>query len=372
MPEVSSSEYLHSLLLAFQNAEKMYCQSVSDVVEAEIRRDEAMKQKDEAYFRLEEAREKYSGGTMVQEQPDGHGEKNRLSNNLPQLRISGTSNSFGQNDRPKSDSKTCDIRSNGNNAFNGEASKEVEQHGVSTTFTDRLGSNGSKDGGGTHDKKPSPILQSPRAGSKKAPSIFRKASARRLSKNRALGKKSSTSTGVLEPLSSPNNLLELSKGRTREWLDKHLDCDRVGLVRKFYQGLFGTKTNQETKKLSVSSIVLNDEWNDLVADSSEIQELYVSKNTNNSANTNSGLLQRSLRDKAAEALVSPQKEPIALFFAPKKMTGPSNLFYAGHWRVIDGQTLDPPKFVKGQARQCQVKFEFVGVDKAIIHALNED
>jgi hypothetical protein len=434
MPEVSAGEYLHSLLQAFQNAEKIYCQSVADVVDAEIRRDVAMKQKDEAFSRLEEAREKFSGGTMVKDRPDDPAEKNSLSksNRLPNRRISRVkSSTFGKNSPNKNHNNNYDPTSDENkNVSNSASSSGVHHHMVSTTDSDPLGSNanedvsftqdkkplpivqssraGSKkapsifrkgtssevhhpmvsttvsdpfgsndneDIGFTHDKTPPSIIQSPRAGTKKAPSIFRKGTGGRLSQSNAIEKRSSTRAGILDPLSSPMVVYELSKGRTREWLDTHLDCDRVGLVRKFYQASFGTKTNQETKKLSVSTIVLNDEWNDLVTSTSEIQELYVSKNTNSPTNANSatsGHLQPSLKDKAAEALVSPQKEPIALFFAPKKKREPSNLFYAGHWRVIDGHKLDPPSFVKGQARQCQVKFEFVGVDRTIVDAMNED
>jgi hypothetical protein len=369
MTGVSASEYLQSHLLAFQNAEKIYSQSVSDVVAAEIRRDEARKQKDEAYSRLEEAREKYADGSLDQQQkhePTDNGEKKRVgkSSSFQVRRSPNKSASFGGKGPQKSNSGNSGRKSNGSNLpSDGTALNHGPQNGSPRKLSDPLHNN-------DEDQKQPHVILSPRAGSKKAPSIFRQNG--RSSPNGRQVKRPSLGTGVLEPLSSPSSVLELSKGRTREWLGSHLDCDRLGLVRKFYQASFGTKTNQETKIMSVSSIVLNDEWNELVKLTSDIQELYIGKSNNNSMNTNKGAPQTSLRDKAASALIAPQKEPIALFFAPKKSAGTSDLFYAGHWRVIDGQMLDPPRIVKGQPRQSLVKFEFVGVDNAVVQALNEE
>jgi len=65
MPEISASEYLNSLLQAYQSAEKIYTQAVSDLVAAEIRRDEASTARDEALQRLEEARAKYGPGNKA-------------------------------------------------------------------------------------------------------------------------------------------------------------------------------------------------------------------------------------------------------------------------------------------------------------------
>ena len=68
MPEISASEYLNSLLAAYQTAEKHYSQAVTDLVAAEIRRDEAKTAKEEALIRLENARAKY-GGTSSRKNP---------------------------------------------------------------------------------------------------------------------------------------------------------------------------------------------------------------------------------------------------------------------------------------------------------------
>ena len=76
----------------------------------------------------------------------------------------------------------------------------------------------------------------------------------------------------------------------------------------------------------------------------------------------------SLRDKAAQVLVRPpQREPVALFFSPKD---DNKIYYGGHWKVLDGDLLSPPRDVKGQPRQCLVKFECVGVSQPVINALN--
>jgi len=123
-------------------------------------------------------------------------------------------------------------------------------------------------------------------------------------------------------------------------------------------------TNEKTKEISVHTIVLNDEWNELVTDTSEIQEMYIGKSSDPNAKPSS-------RDRAALALVKPpQREPIALFFAPKKAQGSNDIHYGGHWKVVDGKMLAPPRAVKGQLRQCLVKFQFVGVSQAIVNALN--
>ena len=55
-PEVSSSEYLRKLLAMYQATEQVYMQAVSDVITAEIRREEALRAKNDAMKRLEEAR----------------------------------------------------------------------------------------------------------------------------------------------------------------------------------------------------------------------------------------------------------------------------------------------------------------------------
>mmetsp|Transcript_9491 Transcript_9491/g.17296 ORF Transcript_9491/g.17296 Transcript_9491/m.17296 type:complete len:153 (+) Transcript_9491:2-460(+) len=152
-----------------------------------------------------------------------------------------------------------------------------------------------------------------------------------------------------------------------------MDCDRVGLVRRFYQASFGTKTNQETKQLSVSTILLKDDSNDLVQSTSDIQVMYIDKSTKSTApDGTAAKSQPSLRGQAAQALATPQQEPVALFFVPVKSTGTNNIYYGGHWKVVHGEMIDPPKTIRGRPRQCRLSFEFVGVDQSIVQAINED
>jgi hypothetical protein len=125
--------------------------------------------------------------------------------------------------------------------------------------------------------------------------------------------------------------------------------------------LEGEAANGLTQKVSVLTIVFNEDWNDLVTKTSEIQEMYIGENTNSNPNGKA-----TMRDRAAEALVTPpQKEPIALFFAPNNSKGTSDIHYGGHWRVVDG-------IGEGATKECLAKFEFVGVDKAIVEAINRD
>lgn len=173
--------------------------------------------------------------------------------------------------------------------------------------------------------------------------------------------------GPLADVNTVQNILEIAKGRNREWYDNHFDCVSLGLVQKFYQAAFGTVTHEKTKKLTVITIVMNDEWNDLVRDTSQLQDMYIGKSSDPDAKPN-------LRDKAAEALVfpAPQREPVALFFAPKNGMGTSDIYYAGHWKVVDGKLLTPLRDVKGQPRQCLAKLKFAGIDQALVDAINHD
>jgi hypothetical protein len=177
---------------------------------------------------------------------------------------------------------------------------------------------------------------------------------------------------VLEDAEINKPVFEICKGRTREWFDQHLDCDSLSLVKNFFRASFGTKTNAQSKKVTVFTMVLNDRWNDLVVNTTEIQEVYIGQNNNTNPNPKS-----SLRDKAAEALVMPpQKEPLALFFAPKNRektsVKTSEIYYVGHWQVQNGKMLSPPVSKKGQMRQAHVKFKFIGIDKRIVDAMNEE
>jgi hypothetical protein len=161
------------------------------------------------------------------------------------------------------------------------------------------------------------------------------------------------------------SVLEICKGRSREWYENNFDSESLGLVKTFYKAALGTKTNKSTEKLYISSILLNDEWNDLANTTNDIQELYIGT----SAQSEDG--KASLRDRAARALVQPpQLEPLAVFFAPKNKFGTDNVYYGGHWKVAAGNMLEPPQVVKGQPRQCLIKFVFAGIDRNIVNAIN--
>jgi hypothetical protein len=214
------------------------------------------------------------------------------------------------------------------------------------------------------------VIRSPKAGSKPAPKIMRGI------KPPLAGDILESSSGQpkLDPLPSPKGVLEISKGRARDWLDEHLNCDQIGLVRNFYHASFGTRTNQETNELTVSTLLLNDESCDFVKDTSEFQEFYIAKRANNNNinnNYNNSNNVPTLRDKAAECLAAPQKEPIALFFALRKGPGKGNIYYGGHWTVKHGEMIDPPQVIKGQPSQCLLKFEFVGVDQSVVKAMDD-
>jgi hypothetical protein len=331
MPEITASEYLNSLLVAYKNADRIYGQAVSDLVAAEIRRDEANNAKNEAFARLEEARDKYSGDNAGRSAPPKlHKERSFRKKGV------GKANSFGR--KPNKPNKV-DKPSPPNNSQAPDMDGELP-------------------------------VQSPKPGSRKAPKIFTKPASGRSVINQkddeAKRKPSRISAGPFVPLDTHKEVYEICKGRSREWFDEHLDCENLGLVKKFYQASFGTKTNEKTKKVSVATIVLSDDWNDLVSNTSDLQEMYIGKNTAPGANP-------TLRDRAAEALVAPpQKEPVALFFAPKISKGTSDIYYGGHWKIVDGKMLSPPRSVKGQLRQCLAKFEFVGIDQAIVDAIDKD
>lgn len=314
MPEISASEYLNSLLAAYQTAEKHYSQAVTDLVAAEIRRDEAKTAKEEALIRLENARAKY-GGTSSRKNPSPK-KRNSLrgAQNKSPIFLKRGSFSFGK----KGTGKTH---------------------------------------GSNNQKLESVPLEPPIPGSKKPPKIFSKSQLKRLSTSKI-------APGPFEPLESVRGVYDVCKGRSREWFDENLNCESLGLVRKFYQASFGMKTNEKTKEINLYTIVLNDDWNDLVSKTSEIQEIYIGKSTDPKAKL-------TTRDKAAKALVDPlHKEPIGLFFAPKNTKGTSDIYYVGHWKVVDGTILRPPRNVKGQPRQCLAKFKFVGFDQAIVEAIN--
>lgn len=219
---------------------------------------------------------------------------------------------------------------------------------------------------------PPAIILSPTAGHKKVPKIFltnpespRKRSSNAVVPESPRRRASSGAVPLLLALDEIKSVLTISQGRNRDWFDKNFDCEAHGIVKKFYQATFSTKTSEKTKKVTVKTIVLNDEWNDLVTDTSQIQEMYIGKSPDND-------VKPTFRDRAAEALVNPpQQDPIALFFAPKHSLNTNEIYYGGHWKVVDGEMLQPPRLVKGQLQQCLARFAFVGIDRHIVEAINK-
>lgn len=400
MPDIPASEYINSLLTAYQYGEKIYSQAVSDVIAAEVRRDEARKARDELLVRLENAREKYSPDGSSPKTSDTalprannttppRGRAGKISNGAvrrkqaPQPQIKNTIANAGGNEKivpaegPKTPTRPLQqveapyvaatstlsppFTPSGRKSIKKTiASLEANEKGIPAEAPKSPAKPKQKEEASPVPTTPTPpissdILMSPTAGSKKPPRIFLSPGTPRKRSSRFV---------TLTPLEDTKPILDIAPGRTREWYEKNFDCDSCGLVKNFYKAAFGTKTNEKTQKVTVRTVVMNDEWNELVTDTSQIQEMYIGKRADKDGKPNP-------RDKAAEALVSPpQKEPIAFFFAPKKSQDTSLVFYGGHWKVIDGKMLNPPRAVNGQMRQCLVKFAFVGVDRLILEALD--
>ena len=171
------------------------------------------------------------------------------------------------------------------------------------------------------------------------------------------------------PLESKNMdlpILAICKGRSREWYEANFDAESLGLAKRFYQAALGTKTHASTNQVHISSVLLNDEWNTMATTTAEVQELYIVVSNNSDG-------KETLRDRAARALVQPpQQEPAAIFFAPKMTRNTEDVYYGGHWKVVAGSMLDPPRVFKGTPRQCLANFVFCGVDPEIVKAVNGD
>jgi hypothetical protein len=116
-----------------------------------------------------------------------------------------------------------------------------------------------------------------------------------------------------------SSVLDICKDRSREWYEENLDCESLGLVKRFYQAALGTKTHAATNSIYFYSVLLNDEWNDLATNTSEVQELYI---------------EVSLR---------------------KNELGTDNVYYGSHWKVFAGNKFDPPRVMKVTPRHCLVK-----------------
>jgi hypothetical protein len=338
----STSELLNSLLTAYQYAEKVHGQTVSDLVAAEIRRDEALQVKNEAFAKLEQAREKIH---------------NAPAPNVPTPAKMREPPPSPRSPAPKILTKNSMKRKSSNGIVVQSVPKQEEKKQEEKEPDEKIQEEKKEDIQKPDEPKRTPLK---RTNSRSSGGSRRSVGGRRGSKAHV--------PAVLEDAEINKPVFEICNGRTREWFDQHIDCDSLGLVKNFFRASFGTQTNAQSKKVTVLAMVLNDEWNDLAVDTTEIQEVYIGQN-----NYTSPSPKPSLRDKAAEALViPPQKEPLALFFAPKISKKTSEIYYVGHWQVQDGKMLSPPVSKKGQMRQALAKFKFVGIDKRIVDAINED
>ena len=407
---VPASDYLDCLLEGYQNAETVYSQAVSDVVVAEIRRDKAKQAKDLALQRFEEAHKQYGGSSTI---------------SIVEKKLQKTTAKSERTTPPKSSTSYMpshhrakyinaaqklagklknvtkekdyfpppDVSHSSSTSVALSATSAAIPNTTSMSHPVRIG----------NTKPPVDITnQQSSLGTKKPPlpKLFFKtnnknsrSSLKDTTNNRTATKKTSsnmcndkTETGnraavrnkkrtsriVPAPLDqlqgNPCNVLGICKGRTRDWFQAHFDgCENnLGLVRHFYKASFGTQTNVKTKQVKVYSIVLDDNWNDFVSTTSDVQEIYIGNSP-----------------KIVKALVKQQpcqKEPIAIFFAPKKKsrggTTANTLHYGGHWKIIPGSgsthTSNPPQEVKGRERHCLVKFEFVGINQQIIEVMNQE
>ena len=88
---VPVEEHLNSLLAAFQYAEKIYNQTVTDAVAAEIRRNEAERFKIDTFEMLRKAREKF--GTLGNETSINESKQSVSENELPELKKEGNHSS---------------------------------------------------------------------------------------------------------------------------------------------------------------------------------------------------------------------------------------------------------------------------------------
>ena len=442
---VPVEEHLNSLLAAYQYAEKIYNQTVTDAVAAEIRRNEAERFKIDTFEMLRKAREKF--GTLGNETSINESKQSVSENELPELKKEGNHSSVSTVDRTKKRTRKHPAKTE-NDFSLGPISQPMHSLSVpknepslplfpltsqelrpprspdKQTITGQLlpkvgpvsPPSSPVRVKGTSEEKPM-LSRSPLPAADQEMLSPRRAIRAMIAEAKALkgvlpevppisaversnekpvthppaaqssdvvksGTPTPTRQRRLEPhtrkkphgvvvalraFSQPKPTLQITKGRSREWLEKNFNYQAFGLVKKFYDASFGTKTNEKAQKVTVRTIVLTDEWDELATDTSMTQEMYVLKG----AGENSGSVDLAQRDRAAHALVDPpQSLPIALFFAPKKTLNSSDLYYVGHWKVVGGKVLDPPEMMNGQFRQAVAKFAFAGVDKNIVDTFN--
>eukprot|EP00980_Cylindrotheca_fusiformis_P023803 scaffold11032_cov122-Cylindrotheca_fusiformis.AAC.4 len=353
MIDVPAREHVKTLLAFYQTAETMLRQAEADVVFAKKRREEARNIKDEAMARLEEAKERYGVEDIAL--PDRSLSLVELSKRL----VRKPSSRHAKQKKNKNRGRSKSPSQHGSDGYKSDdpvastgyrRSKSRQQAADLSSHSDHRNSPDGSPGKhkSRHSKMPRPrSLGSPGG---------------RRSSGGAASRRGSLL--ISKDLVSP--VLGICKGRSREWYEANIDCESLGLVKRFYQAALGTKTHAASNQIYISSVLLNDEWNDLVADTSEIQDLYIGVSSNSDG-------RETLRDRAARALIRPpQKEPLAIFFAPRHSLGTEDVYYGGHWRVLAGNMFDPPLVMKGTPRQCLVKLIFSGVDPEIVKAVNAE
>lgn len=349
---VPASEHMKSLVAFYQTAEKMLRQAEADVAFAKKRREEARKIKDDAMARLEEAQVTYNVADI--QLPNRSPSLVELSKKLVKKTVPhqgkqkgasrGRSKSLSHGgDGYKSDDPVASVGYRRTRSRQKSAILNSQSDHLSTATGSPM----------KHRSRHSKVPKPPKIGSP---------GGRRSSVGSALPRRGSMliSKGLVSPV------LGICRGRSREWYEANIDCESLGLVKRFYQAALGTKTHAASNQIYISSVLLNDEWNDLASDTSEVQELYIGVSSNSDG-------KETLRDRAARALIQPpQEEPLAIFFAPKNKLGTDDVYYGGHWKVVAGNMFDPPQVMKGTPRQCLVKLVFSGVDPEIVNVVNAD
>jgi hypothetical protein len=142
--------------------------------------------------------------------------------------------------------------------------------------------------------------------------------------------------------------LQSSIGRTREELNNIDLVEYMGSC-KFGQSCICSKFGK------VHAIVLNDEWNELVQTIDEQQLWYV------------GLGPGRKRD---AGLVAACSSTIPIFHAPKVEYKTRELFYVGHYKVLNIKEYDPPISITDQERQLLLTFTFVEFDINLATIIN--
>jgi len=144
--------------------------------------------------------------------------------------------------------------------------------------------------------------------------------------------------------------LQSSIGRTREKLNTIDDMVQYIGSCKFGQSCICSKFGK------VHAIVLNDEWNHLVETHDEPQLWYVGVGPGRKRDAN---------------LVAACPQTIPLFHAPKIQYNTKELFYVGHYKVLNIKEYNPPIVINDQERQLLLTFTFVEFDNNLAAIINK-